>query len=386
MRTLRRLGRFVQKMAVGMRDCDLRFVREMVLGIAMRRDVMLSEIGRALREGIAFEKTEERLSRMAGSPHFDDRRLGKNFLLVVGPLTRRLSVIAVDLSDIQKPYARHMELLQVVRDGSTGERGPGYWLFEAVATDAHHHTLPLLTELYSTAERKFESQPQQVRKYLRMLAPHVWGGALWVLDRGFDGDSYFRILDEFSLRWVVRQRGDRHVEFGGRKLSVKDLASQLVLKYTTQVQTIRKRRTRQRRVLFNFLPVHLPDVTDRPLGLVVCRREDLKEPMMLLCAQVPADAREAEEAVLGYARRWSAEDSARGVKQLANVENIRVLRYVALQRVVRLAGIAVAWMTVLLLTAKKTAQVLLDAARWFSPSPHFQLYPLSEGLRETLGV
>lgn len=386
MRTLRRLGLFVQKLTHGMRGCDLRFVREMVLGIAMRRDVMLSEIGRALREEIEFEKTEERLSRMAGSPHFDDKRLRQNFLVRVCSLTRRLSVIAVDLSDIQKPYARHMELLQRVRDGSTGERGSGYWLFEAVATDAEHHTLPLVTELFSTAERKFESQPQQVRKYLRELAPHVWGGAVWVFDRGFDGDSYLRIVDELSLHWVVRQRGDRHVELGGRKVSVKELASQLELKHTTEVKSIRKRRTRMRRVLFNFVPVHLPDVTERALGLVVCRRDDKKQPMMLLCARVPTDAREAEKIVLAYARRWSSEDSARGVKQLANLENIRVLRYVALQRVVRLAGIAMAWMTLLLLTAKKTAQALLDAARWFAPLPHFELYQLSEGLRETLGV
>jgi hypothetical protein len=63
MRTLRRLGNFVQRIGAGLRGCDLRFVREMVLGIAMRRDVMLSEIGRALREGIEFEKTECRLSR-----------------------------------------------------------------------------------------------------------------------------------------------------------------------------------------------------------------------------------------------------------------------------------------------------------------------------------
>lgn len=386
MRTLRRLGHFVQRISHGLRSCDRRFVREMVWGIAMRRDVMLSEVGRALREPIAFSKTESRLSQMAGSEYFDDERLRRNFLEAVGPLTRRLSVIAVDLSDIQKPYARHMELLQRVRDGSTGERGPGYWVFEAVATDAQHHTLPLMTELFSTAERKFESQPQKVRQYLRVLAPHVWGAAVWVFDRGFDGDSYLRIVDEFSLRWVVRQRGDRHVEIGGRKQSVKELASQLVLKHATRVQTIRKRRTRQRRVLFTFVPVHLPDVTDRALGLVVCRREDVTEPMMLLCAQVPEDAREAEAIVHAYARRWAAEDSIRGVKQLAHLENIRVLRYVALQRVVRLAGIAIAWMTVLMLTAKKTAQALLDAARWFSPLPHCQLYQLSEGLRETVGV
>jgi hypothetical protein len=100
---------------------------------------------------------------------------------------------------------------------------------------------------------------------------------------------------------------------------------------------------------------------------------------------MPESDRDAEAIVQGYARRWRVEDSARGVKQLANLENIRVMSYVALQRLVRLAGMAMAWMTVLLLTAKKTAPYLLSHAQAFGPA-HFQLYQLSEGLRATLGV
>ena len=39
----------------------------------------------------------------------------------------------MDLSDIDKPYAKKMECLAVVRDGSTGEtKSNGYWLIDIV--------------------------------------------------------------------------------------------------------------------------------------------------------------------------------------------------------------------------------------------------------------
>ena len=38
------------------------------------------------------------------------------------------TVLALDLSDIRKKYARKMEYLATVHDGSRGELHQGYWL------------------------------------------------------------------------------------------------------------------------------------------------------------------------------------------------------------------------------------------------------------------
>jgi len=46
------------------------------------------------------------------------------------------TVIALDISDIDKPYAKKMEHLALVRDGSTGEkRSRGYWLISVLGAD-----------------------------------------------------------------------------------------------------------------------------------------------------------------------------------------------------------------------------------------------------------
>ena len=41
--------------------------------------------------------------------------------------------MALDLNDITKDYAKTMEYLAEVRDGSTGELGVGYWLSSVVS-------------------------------------------------------------------------------------------------------------------------------------------------------------------------------------------------------------------------------------------------------------
>ena len=105
-----------------------KFMVQMFYGIQASKDVKLSNIARSLNEEIALIKTENRLSR-----HMGEEELS-------GPINGRLiregakriqedTVIALDISDIDKPYAKKMEHLALVRDGSTGEkRSSGYWL------------------------------------------------------------------------------------------------------------------------------------------------------------------------------------------------------------------------------------------------------------------
>lgn len=58
--------------------------------------------------------------------------------------------MALDLSDINKPYARAMEYLAGVWDGSASERGKGYCLAGLVGEDL----APLYGELYSHLSNK----------------------------------------------------------------------------------------------------------------------------------------------------------------------------------------------------------------------------------------
>ena len=422
MRIVRRLGQFVQKIASGLRAADQRFVQECLLGLTRRGSTMLTEIGRGLKERCALKHTEKRLSRMAGTEHFDDERLRANYLSEVGRLTeRQLPYVAVDLSDIAKPNGKTMEALCRVRDGSsrrermtTGSRRrkpgrrtrsgspqkvastrreakvrvekaaelvPGYLVFEAVATHPEqHHVLPMMTEVFSTETPEFKSQNDEIDSRLRVLAPHVSPKAVWLFDRGFDGGYILKTLIDLKLQWVVRILGTRNVEFakGPKRMDV--LADGLVLPHSVRVRTRTKgSRDVERLVHFTSIPVHLHGVEGQR-GLIVASLGRHKR-MMLLCWRVPRSPEEAAQLLRAYLRRWSVEDSGRACKQLVGIEDVRVQSLRAISRLVRLAGMALGWLCLLLLFARKTVAEILSRAKTVGREPLLLLYRLLEGIR-----
>lgn len=423
MKIVRRLGKFVQKITSGLRGPDERFVREGMLGIIRRGSTMLTEIGRALGEQIPLQKTVNRLSRMASSKYFDDERLRRNFLAEVAPLTRgKLSVVAVDLTEIAKPYGKKMEDLCLVRDGSSRRGGvrrgrsaggsggresglegcagdsrksrsrrggsvkkadivPGYWVLMAVATGLEQHVIvPLLSEVFSTETPLFKSVNDVIEKWLRYLAPFISERALWLFDRGFDGKYILNVLCDLRLRWVVRMVGRRKVEFQEESREMKRLAAGIVLPYTTVVKTRGKgSRDKMYSVRFGFIPVHVKGIPQQR-GLIVAHM-GRSQRIMLLCWRLPANAKEAAVIVRAYLRRWGAEDSARAAKQICGMEDVRVQTLRAVARLVRLASMALAWLNLLTLWMPVTATKLLAMAKTVGKKPLLLVYRLAEGVR-----
>jgi len=423
MKIVRRLAQFVQEIATDMRVADQRFVDDCVRGMVRVRSTMLTEIGRALHEGIELLKTVTRLSRMAKSEHFDDEKLRANYVAEVAPLSKReLPFMAVDLTEVVKPYGKEMEDLCLVRDASSrrqrveddgkpregggkstptgsgdnpkkskgarrqrakkAEILPGYWVFEAVLTALTQHIIvPVLTEVFSTETPGFRSQNDVIEHWLRYLAPSISPETTWLFDRGFDGGYILGVLRDLKLCWVVRMVGTRNVEFQVESKQMKLLAAGLNLPHTTVVSTRGKgSKDKLHSVRFGFIPVHIKDIPDQ-LGLVVAHMGRSRSRIMLLCWKLPGSAKEAGMLVRAYLRRWGAEDSARAVKQLCGAEDVRVQTLRAVARLVRLAAMALAWLCLLLLLAPKTAAKIMARAKTVGKEPLLPVYRMAEGLR-----
>lgn len=153
------ITRFSNRLTEGLKKPDRRFIREVLYGIQASKDVKLSNISRSLGETIPLIKTEWRLSRNASKVDFTDDM--NNRLLRFGKTRiKEDTVLALDIGDIDKPYAKKMECLALVRDGSTGEtKSPGYWTMEVIGADVEGEELvPLYGELYSQKAKGFGSQ------------------------------------------------------------------------------------------------------------------------------------------------------------------------------------------------------------------------------------
>ena len=116
------LVRFSGELSGGLCKPARRFVAEAVYGIQARQSVMLSEIGRGLNEAIRLKKTENRLSNELRRTGLGDH-LMENLLSMASSRVREDTLLVLDPSDIIKPYARSMEHMTRVRDGSTGRLG-----------------------------------------------------------------------------------------------------------------------------------------------------------------------------------------------------------------------------------------------------------------------
>jgi hypothetical protein len=102
--------RFSGELSMGLPKVGRRFVTEMIYGIQARQSVRLSEVGRALGEETSIKKIVERLSRQLWRPELA-AHLSNRLLRVAESQIDASTLLILDLSDLQKKYAKKMEHL-----------------------------------------------------------------------------------------------------------------------------------------------------------------------------------------------------------------------------------------------------------------------------------
>ena len=134
-----------------------RFVEEAVYGITCSGSARLTQIGRALEEKIPLHATHKRLSRNLADQSLE-HSIGSNVLKLGSKHINENTLLIVDPSDIQKKYAKKMQYLTQVRDGSEGTIGKGYWLCEVVGCEVGSNEItPLAQQLWSQDAPDFKS-------------------------------------------------------------------------------------------------------------------------------------------------------------------------------------------------------------------------------------
>jgi len=138
-------------------------------------------------------------------------------------------VIAIDPGDLRKKYARKMEFLGKVRDGSENEIGEGYPLCKAVATDIEsHQVIPLYCEAYSFLAEDVKSENAQLLKLIDTIFRHLEDRGIHAMDRGGDrGVLYKKYLGEKEAKRFVIRLANRDVMHQGRRRHCCDLAKVL---------------------------------------------------------------------------------------------------------------------------------------------------------------
>lgn len=380
------IGRFSGEVSRGLCKTGRRFVAEMIYGIQVRQSVMLSEVGRSLNEEIALKKTETRLSNQLGRRGLE-RALVKRLQAMAAGRIEDDTLLIVDISDIRKRYARKMEHLAQVRDGSTGEIGSGYWTVQVIGAQVDDVCVtPLSHHLYSQRAPDFVSENEEVLGVIREVSRATERRGIYVMDRGGDRQKLYDPLLDGGLRFIIRMTGGRDVIYRGRAVQSQEVARRCVMRYAERVVREKDGREKVYSIEYGFCPVRLPGRREG-LYLVVVRGFG-QEPMLLLTnVKVRETRRSCFFIVHAYIKRWQVEETIRCIKQSYDLENVRLLTYERLQNMMALVLCAIYFAAVYLgdtVRLEVLAHHALKAAKRFYGIPDFRYYALADGIKSLL--
>ena len=361
-----------------------RFIEEAVFGLSASGSVRLTEIGRALEEKIPLHATHKRLSRNLADQSLE-HNLGHNVLELGSKHINEDTLLIVDPSDIQKKYAKKMQYLAEVRDGSEDTIGNGYWLFEVVGCEVgSNQIIPLAQQLWSQNAPDFKSDNDEVLRLVERVRQSTGGRGIIVYDRGSDRR---RLLvpwtQDNTCRYLVRQRGDRHLLYKRKAISGLDLASSCKTPYAAKIIKEKEGEEKSYLIEFGFMPVRLPECPKRALWLVIVKGLG-KTPLMLLTTEPMRRNRKVLWwAVEAYLTRWRVEDTIRFIKQSYDFEDIRVLTYNRLKNMATLV-LAASYFAAVWLGTKTKLTILamhaMNAAKRIFGIPDFRYYALADGI------
>jgi len=380
------ITRFGHRISGGQKKPVRRWMLQMLYGIQASKDVKLSNIARSLNEEISLIKTETRLSRNLGGRDLTGSINGK--LIEEG--SRRIqqeTVIALDLSDLDKPYAEKMEYLAWVRDGSTGEtRSKGYWLVDVLGADVEGEDLiPLYGELYSQEAVGFKSENRQILNAMDRVVEGIGQKGIWAMDRGGDRSRLFKGYFERKIRFVVRLVGDRDLilKDGEKKNSLK-IAWGCHCPHQRKLRIEKDGETKKKTICVGRIRVKL-SFSEEALWLVVVKGWGEK-PMMLL-TNVAVKSNEVIRILEIYLTRWKCEESYRFIKQAYNLEDVRVLSYTALRNMMVLVQAVFYFVSAELgknLKLNILLKKLFEKAKRFFEIPEFRQYAIADGIYKIL--
>lgn len=344
-----KLSAFVHQIGATLSKPECRFLSELVFGICKCRQPILRQIALAIRDRIPLRKTVARFRRHLRKTSLW-RRLFAGLLPMLGRQVHAGDYMVLDLSDIQKPTAPTLEGLALVRDGDTGDIGPGYWWLNVLGVSADGTTvLPLWSKLYSF-ECGARSENQELLEAVDKVAPHVPDRVTWVIDRGGDRSRLIHPWLEAGRACIIRLQRTRHLVYAGHRRSVAALADRVELTETCTARVVKQSRVVTQTYRGGAIPVRFPhpthadQVMDTPLWLVVLVNENGGKSYFLVHTPLTDPAAVVRHTFRGYGHRWTIEEYHRHVKDQFHMETIQVQKWTHLQNLMAVMTVTMAYL------------------------------------------
>lgn len=389
------LHKFIDRIVPDLGKVGNKFLFEMTFGILKSGDVKVSNIARSLEEPKALDDTIKRLYNNNSSHDYSS---------VINDASASSyhcdfnddTIIAIDHTDIRKPYAEKMENIGIVRDGDKGDFGNGYQQIVITATQLQDaNPVPLVYRLYSKKDDE-KTLTDQTLEEIRNVREIQGVEGVRVADRFFDSRHYYRDFTNNDEHFVIRTKVNRkllEVDSNGKaipgKVGVVVLAKNCKTRTRLQMKYWENGEWKKSVVVrMGCRKVFLPCI-NKVVTLVVVKGFG-RIPMMLLTnIEFSLNNQELlKRILLIYRARWQCEEFIRFVKGSYNVEDIRCLNYQALKNTISFVILAANFLTKHLGYNRKLIFmkdiILLNAKAIYEEDAKLLLYRFADGIRKLL--
>lgn len=378
--TKRAILNFTEKISEGMKRSFHKFAADMCCGVLASESCVISDIAQALQEDTQKINTIERLTRhlRAEIPE----TVQDNYVNTVKKYLPNDIVIHMDNSDVIKPSGRAFEGISRVRDGSRSTStksvmGNGYYVTEAAAMTKSMHPVSIFSEVWSAESAEFTSGGEfaYTKKAVKACTEEL-GPAAFVMDRGYDSNQVFQLLESLNQNYVIRLKLNRKVRIRGKKYSADELCSKYKGKYKTKVVCHGRVRKAKLTVVKGCL-----SASDRLLSIILIF--GLSVHPMALAANLSTDTKNhLISAMRLYFSRWRIEEYFRCKKQSFSFENFRLRSLLAIHSLNFFLSACMLFLAILRETGAQNRlfSICIDAAAPLKPKVYFFYYRLLQGL------
>jgi len=366
-------------------------IKEIIYGIQASKDVKLSNISRALKEDIPLIKTEDRLSRNLGKEDLTEE-LNHQIMRLADDKINETMVIAIDPGDMMKPYAKAMEHLCGIYDGSEHEGATGYHLCQVTAANLDHDKIvPLYCEAYSSEAKDYPGSTEKIIQIINIVKSHIGKKGTWAIDRQGDDIDLIRHFTTESLEFVTRLTTKRYLCYDGnvnRQVKAERIHTHVKLNHHAHIYISKNGKEEFLHLNYGAITVALPEFPKTWYTLVIVEGFGI-QPMLLLTNKSVkiADGKALWRIVEIYLTRWKCDECYRYIKQSYNLEDFRVMSYVSIRNITVLVH-AIAYFTSIYmgvsLKLKIMVQKIFILSKRFFGVPTFFNYAMADGIFELL--
>lgn len=373
-----------------MKKNQKRLIKEMLYGIQASKDVKLSNISRSLKEDIPLIKTEDRLSRNLSAQDLSNE-INEEIMRLGDDKIDDSMVIAIDPGDMMKPYAKVMENLCSIYDGSEHEPAKGYHLCQVTAANlAHDKIVPLYCEAYSSTVEDYPGKTEKLMEIIKKVTAHIGKKGIWAIDREGDDSDLIRFFTNEQLEFITRLRL-RYLHYDNntnRQVRSDRIHHHVDLKYKAHIYVMKEGKELFLHLNYGAIKVALPEYPDQWYTLVIVEGFGQKPMLLLTSKDVNLhDGKQVWKLVEIYLTRWKCDECYRYIKQSYNLEDFRVQGYNSIRNIAALVH-AIAYFTSIYIGVSVKLKIMVQKifilSKRFFGVPTFYNYAMADGIYELL--